>query len=145
MDDFKLNDLIESTYEVIIKDKIEDYKTIISSFLYEKLHNYGYIDKDENGNDVIKLHIIRKNNLNFVINYQCDSSNLAHDNAIDAIKELEKQLNNRYRHYTKWKDCIEVHNNPISLVRYNKHYDKTKDADYRNPIYYPKRKKYGKR
>lgn len=37
--------------------------------------------------------------------------------------------------------------NQLYSLRINKsrNYDKTKDSDYRNPIYCPKRKKYGKR
>lgn len=37
-------------------------------------------------------------------------------------------------------------NQPYPLfINKSRNYDKSKDSDYRNPIYYPKRKKYGKR
>lgn len=37
-------------------------------------------------------------------------------------------------------------NQPYPLfINKSRNYDKTKDSDYRNLIYYPKRKKYGKR
>lgn len=31
------------------------------------------------------------------------------------------------------------------FINKSRNYDKTKDSNYRNPIYYPKRKKHGKR
>lgn len=34
---------------------------------------------------------------------------------------------------------------PIPIKALPRNYDKTKDSDYRNPIYYPKKKKYGKK
>ena len=137
-----LDDLIEKAYEVVIKDKSEYYKIIIPSYLYDKLCNYGYIHKDEFGNSIIKVNIVQKGDLKFVVDYQNSSNNFPNENANDAIKELEEQLNHKYKDFTQWKDYTILYNRPIDLSSdLPKNYDKTKDSDYRNPIYYPKRKK----
>lgn len=137
-----LNDLIKPIYEVIIKGKIEYYEAKISSFLYNGLYDYDCINKDEYGNSIIKADIIRQDNLKFIVDYQNSSDNFPNENAKNAIKELEKQLNSNYKDFTQWKDYTILYNRPIDLSSYlPKNYDKTKDSNYRNPIYYPKRKK----
>lgn len=141
-----INDLIEPIYEVIIKGESEYYETKISSSLYHELYNYGCIIKDEYGNSIIKANIVRQGNLKFVVDYQNSSDNFPNENAINVIKELEEQLNRNYKDFTKWQDYIIFYNRPVDIYsELPKNYDKTKDSNCRNPIYYPKRKKHGKR